>query len=91
MVENSRPPVRPAARSPRSAELAGIVFSLLSAASMVLPRNTVATNLADITPAWLEAWSGAVSVVLVLVPLAGIAFLWFTGLIRDLVGEREDR
>jgi hypothetical protein len=29
--------------------------------------------------------------VLTLVPFSGIAFLWFTGVIRDLVGDRKDR
>ncbi len=33
----------------------------------------------------------AVSIALSLVPFAGIAFLWFIGVIRDRIGEREDR
>ena len=78
-------------RSPRSAAIAGIVFSLLMAASMVLLHSNVLANPADVGSEWLESWSGAATVVLVLVPFAGIAFLWFTGVIRDLVGEREDR
>jgi hypothetical protein len=45
----------------------------------------------DLSTEWLEAWSRAASAVLILVPFAGIAFLWFTGVIRDLVGEREDK
>jgi hypothetical protein len=32
-----------------------------------------------------------VAVALNLVPFAGIAFLWFIGVIRDRIGEREDR
>ena len=31
------------------------------------------------------------AIALNLVPFAGIAFLWFTGVIRDRIGEREDR
>ncbi len=31
------------------------------------------------------------AVALNLVPFAGIAFLWFIGVMRDRVGEREDR
>ena len=33
----------------------------------------------------------AMSLALGLVPFAGIAFLWFIGVIRDRIGEREDR
>ena len=78
-------------RSPRSAAIAGIVFSLLIAASMILLYSNVLASPADVGDEWLESWSGAATVVLVLVPFAGIAFLWFTGVIRDLVGDREDR
>jgi hypothetical protein len=31
------------------------------------------------------------SVALALVPFAGIAFLWFMGVVRDRIGERDDR
>ena len=31
------------------------------------------------------------AVALNLIPFAGIAFLWFVGVVRDRVGEREDR
>ena len=40
---------------------------------------------------WLDAQSSSAAVVLVLIPFAGIAFLWFTGVMRDLVGELEDK
>ena len=33
----------------------------------------------------------AVAVALNLVPYAGIAFLWFLGVVRDRIGQREDR
>ena len=33
----------------------------------------------------------AVAIALNLIPFAGIAFLWFIGVLRDRVGEREDR
>jgi hypothetical protein len=83
--------VRREVRSPRSAALAGILFSLLIMTSMILLYNSATASLADIGSEWLETWSGAATVVLVLVPFAGIAFLWFTGVIRDLLGDREDR
>ena len=33
----------------------------------------------------------AVAIALNLVPFAGIAFLWFIGVLRDRIGEHEDR
>jgi len=83
--------IRREVRSPRSAALAGIVFSLLMIVSMILLHRSVTASLADIDREWLESWSGPASVVLVLVPFAGIAFLWFTGVMRDLMGDLEDR
>lgn len=91
MAEDTRRMVRREVRSPRSAAAAGIVFSLLIVTSMVLLYNAVTVDPADIGTEWLEAWSSAATVVLVLVPFAGIAFLWFTGVLRDLLGELEDR
>jgi hypothetical protein len=91
MAESTQRSVRREVRSPRSAAIAGIVFSILTAASMILLYRSVTASQADIDSAWLETWASAASVVLVLVPFAGIAFLWFTGVIRDLVGDREDR
>jgi len=83
--------IRREVRSPRSAALAGIVFSLLMITSMVLLYGSATVDLVDVGPGWLESWSGAASVVLVLVPFAGIAFLWFTGVMRDLMGNLEDK
>ena len=91
MAEDTQKLVRREVRSPRSAAIAGIIFSLLMAASMILLYNSVTASPADIGNEWLETWSGAATVVLVLVPFAGIALLWFTGVMRDLVGDREDR
>jgi hypothetical protein len=78
-------------RSPRSAALAGILFSLLIGASMILLRTGAIADPTAIDGEWLEAQSSAASVVMVLVPFAGIAFLWFTGVMRDLLGELEDK
>jgi hypothetical protein len=91
LVEERRRLIRREMRSPRSAALAGIVFSLLMMASMILLHRSATASLADIDREWLGSWSGAASVVLVLVPFAGIAFLWFTGVMRDLMGNLEDK
>ena len=41
--------------------------------------------------AWVHQDGGRVGVALGLMPFAGIAFLWFIGVIRDLLGDFEDR
>ena len=78
-------------RSPRSAALAGIVFSGLLIASMVLISGISQVNPDDINKEWLAAKVDSVSIALTLIPFAGIAFFWFTGVIRDHIGDREDR
>jgi hypothetical protein len=85
-------PVGRAIRTPRSAALAGIVFSVLFAVALVLVRTAVPADPAD-TGRWLSDSSrrDAVLLALGLVPFAGIAFLWFVGVLRDRVGEAEDR
>ena len=91
MSEGNEVLIRRRLRSPRSAALAGILYSLLTVISMVLLSNLVTDAPADLTSDQLETWSGSASLVLVLVPFAGIAFLWFTGVIRERIGDREDR
>jgi hypothetical protein len=40
---------------------------------------------------WLQSDSTTVALALNLIPFAGVAFLWFVGVLRDRLGEREDR
>ncbi|HSG18545.1 MAG TPA: hypothetical protein VLE70_19785 [Anaerolineae bacterium] len=82
--------IRKQLRSPRSAAFAGILFSVLMFVSITLMSNVTEVLPEDINRQWLESWSGTASVVLTMVPFAGIAFLWFTGVIRDWLGDRED-
>jgi hypothetical protein len=58
---------------------------------MGLLYNAGKVDPAEISDDWLKAWSAVATVVLILVPFAGIAFLWFTGVMRDLVGDLEDQ
>ncbi len=83
--------VRREVRSPRSAAVAGILFSLLMGASTILLRRGAIVDPTDIDNEWLDAQLSVATTVLVLVPFAGIAFLWFTGVMRDLLGELEDK
>jgi hypothetical protein len=83
---------RDSLRTPRAAAIAGIVFALLLGTALVLVRISVPANPRD-APAWLDdQWhKNAVVLALNLVPFAGLAFLWFVGVIRDRIGASEDR
>ncbi len=76
--------------TPRAAAIAGILFSLLLITSLVLVRISVPANPQD-AGEWLSRYSGTVTLALNLVPFAGIAFLWFIGVVRDRLGSNEDR
>ena len=76
--------------TPRSAALAGIVFALLFAASLVFLRISIPSDLTGETE-WIAKGHDYLSIALVLMPFAGIAFLWFIGVIRDRFGDLEDR
>jgi hypothetical protein len=91
MAEENTRLVRPQIRSPRSAAIAGIVYSVLMTIGMLLVRNMVADVPADISQEWLDSWSNKAITAVTIVPFAGIAFLWFTGVIRDRLGDMEDR
>lgn len=79
-------------RTPRSAALAGIAFSVIFAIALVIVRTAVPADPRD-AERWLSDGSrrDAVLLALALVPFAGIAFLWFVGVLRDRVGALEDR
>lgn len=81
-----------ALRTPRSAALAGIAFSLIFTVALLLIRTSVPAEPSD-AGRWLADSSRreAVLFALGLVPFAGIAFLWFVGVLRDRVGKAEDR
>jgi len=77
-------------RTPRAAGIAGVVFSVLFGASLVLLHTAF-----DPDPFTAIDWAGPagarVRLALTLMPFAGIAFLWFIGVVRDRLGEHEDR
>lgn len=79
-------------KTPRSAAIAGIVFSLLLMASLIIIRLSVPSDPNE-TGLWLANpdISFRILIALNMVPFAGIAFLWFIGVIRDLIGELEDK
>jgi len=77
-------------KTPRAAAIAGILFSLLLITSMVIIRTTIPPDPSQETAAF-EAYSKRVSFAFNLLPFAGICFLWFVGVLRDRLGDFEDR
>ncbi|MDD1757246.1 MAG: hypothetical protein LUQ22_00750, partial [Methanotrichaceae archaeon] len=77
-------------KTPRAAAIAGIIFSILLILIVILIRISIPPNPQD-AGAWLSKSSKTVDLALNLVPFAGIAFLWFIGVVRDRLGELEDR
>ncbi|TVR63014.1 MAG: hypothetical protein EA420_08330 [Candidatus Competibacteraceae bacterium] len=77
-------------RAPRAAAIAGILFAVLLMTSFWLIRLAVPADPLE-AGAWLQTRANTVALALNLVPFAGIAFLWFIGVLRDRLDEREDR
>jgi hypothetical protein len=75
-------------RTPRAAAVAGMVFSLLLTAAFVLTRLAVPEDSDQLVS---DAMRGGLVLALNLLPFAGIAFLWFMGVVRDRIGQMEDR
>ncbi|HFQ92770.1 MAG TPA: hypothetical protein ENK32_02080 [Anaerolineae bacterium] len=77
-------------RTPRTAAVAGIIFAVLLGTSHVLIQLSVPADLLD-TSDWLQDQTQAISLALMLVPFAGISFLWFMAVVRDRIGHLEDQ
>jgi len=79
-------------RTPRAAAVSGIIFSVLLIATLSLITVSAPAKVSA-TGGWLTDTHKreALKVALGLVPFAGIAFLWFIGVVRDQVGTLEDR
>ncbi len=77
-------------KAPRAGAIAGILFSILLIVSVVLLRLSVPDSPGD-PGTWLSHSAKSVRLALNLLPFAGIAFLWFIGVLRDRMGAHEDR
>jgi len=77
-------------KTPKAAAIAGMLFSLLTVAAFWLLWISVPDDPQE-PGSWLSANSNTVVLGLNLVPFAGIAFLWFIGVLRDRLGQLEDR
>lgn len=85
---SGQPPLAP----PRGAAISGVIFAVLTIAGLglvqyAIPGDWTARGTWLIEPHHKQA----ALVALTLVPFAGIAFLWFMGVLRSRLGEREDQ
>jgi hypothetical protein len=90
MEEDRRTEIRDRLKAPRAGAIAGIVFSILLIISLVLTRVSVPATPGD-AGTWLSGSEKSIRHALDLLPFAGIAFLWFIGVLRDRIGAQEDR
>ena len=87
---SNRAPTLHRLSTPRAAALAGVLFAVLFASAIFLIRTALPEGA---TPGsqWLDPGSSRLRVAAVLMPFAGICFLWFIGVVRDGLGRYEDR
>ena len=70
--------------------MAGVLFALLFATALVLIRLALPEG-AEPGAQWLVSGSTNLKVAATIMPFAGIAFLWFMGVVRDGLGRYEDK
>jgi hypothetical protein len=79
-------------RTPRAAGVAGLLFAGFFISALLVARGP-GGDPASTFARWYSGGSLTAIVVVGLyaIPLAGIAFLWFIGVVRERIGEKEDR
>jgi hypothetical protein len=76
--------------TPRAAALAGVLFAVLFATTIILIRSSLPEG-AQPGSQWLDAGNAKIRLASELMPFAGISFLWFIGVVRANLGRYEDR
>jgi hypothetical protein len=76
-------------RTPRAAAFAGIAFSALQIISYYLMQTSIPAE--SLNEEDLAQFAKDLALALTLLPFAGIAFLWFMGVLRDRLGHLEDQ
>jgi hypothetical protein len=76
--------------TPRAAAVAGVLFAILFATALILIRTALPEGAAPGSQ-WLDVGSTRIKVASILMPFAGITFLWFIGVVRDGFGKFEDK
>lgn len=90
MAAPATPPGSRRLTTPRSAAIAGVLFAVLFAGSLVLLRVAIPEQVVRGTD-WLEQGAPWLSAAVITMPFAGISFLWFIGVVRDGLGDSEDK
>jgi hypothetical protein len=78
------------ASTTRAAGLAGLMFAILTAASLLLIRDTP-PRAESAFAHWWESYGPRYSIAMYLIPFAGIAFLWLLAALRHRIGRHEDQ
>lgn len=89
MTRSREAEIAHAAKTPQAAAAAGIAFAVLFAAGVTLIRLSAAELGGATTLS--EATRSRLAIALALMPFAGIAFLWFVGVVRHHLGAYEDQ
>jgi hypothetical protein len=76
--------------TPRAAALAGVLFALLFGTALVMIRTALPEGAVPGSQ-WVDGASTRLRLSAILMPFAGIAFLWFIGVVRDGFGRFEDK
>ena len=76
--------------TPRAAAIAGVLFALLFGTALVLIRMALPEG-AEPGAQWLTPGRTNLKTAAMIMPFAGIAFLWFIGVVRDGFGRFEDK
>ena len=86
------PATVPALEPPRAAAIAGVIFSVLMGGGLIIFRLSVPDYRTD-SGEWIAdpIRRNAARFAIQLAPFAGIAFLWFIGVLRNRLGELEDQ
>jgi hypothetical protein len=67
-----------------------VLFAILFGTSLVLIGTSIPADI-SVEPGWAATGSGRLRLATTLMPLSGLAFLWFIGVVRDRLGDFEDR
>jgi hypothetical protein len=89
-VKEDKDTISAGLKAPRAGAIAGLLFSILLTISLVLIRLSIPDDPGD-PGTWLAHSVKSINLALDLLPFAGIAFLWFMGVLRDRMGTHEDR
>jgi hypothetical protein len=82
----------PALQPPRAAAIAGVIFAVLMGGGLIIFRLSVPDYRTD-SGDWISdpVRRNAARFAIQLIPFAGIAFLWFLGVLRNRLGKLEDQ